>query len=68
MPGDYFWNCVEAMAATFDGDHRTAEENLDIYYHECRRFSPEKLAAVRRSLVKIIGGLARLETRLAEKT
>ena len=67
MPGDHFWLCVEALASTFDGDPKTAEENLSIYEKHALAFSPEKRARLRRSLVAIIGGLSRLKTRLAER-
>ena len=67
MPGDHFWLCVEALASTFDGDAKTAEENLSIYEKHALAFAPEKRARLRRSLVAIIGGLSRLKTRLAER-
>jgi hypothetical protein len=66
MPGDHFWLCVEALASTFDGDRKTAEENLSIYEEHALAFSPEKRAKVRRNLTEIIGGLSRLARRLAE--
>ncbi len=66
MPGDHFWLCVEALAATFDGDPEAAEENLGIYENHALKFSPEKRAMVRHNLVEIIGGLSRLATRLAD--
>ncbi len=67
MPGDYFWQCVEALAAALDGDLKSAEQHLDLYEQHCLGFPPEKRAAVRLQLIRIIGGLARLETRLAER-
>lgn len=66
MPGDYFWQCVEALAATFDGDRAVTDESLNIYEQHARAFSPEKLVEVRRQLVQIVGGLSRLEMRLGE--
>ena len=66
MPGDYFWNCVESLAATFDGSAMQAEENLNTYVKQCRAFTPEKRAEVRRQLIRIIGGMAQLESRLAD--
>jgi hypothetical protein len=66
MPGDYFWQCVEALAATFDGDHKTAEENLGIYEKHALKFTHERRAELRRQLVDIIGGLSLLANRLAE--
>jgi hypothetical protein len=66
MPGDYFWQCVQALAATFDGDETTADENLNVYETHARQFTPEERATVRREMVCVIGGLSRLETRLAE--
>jgi hypothetical protein len=66
MPGDYFWNCVESLAVTFDGSAMQAEENLNAYMKQCMAFKPEKRAEVRRQLVRIIGGMAQLESRLAD--
>ena len=66
MPGDHFWLCVEALASTFDGGRKAAEENLNIYANHALAFSPEKRAKVRRNLVEIIGGLSRLARRLTE--
>jgi hypothetical protein len=67
MPGDHFWFCVEALACTFDGDPKAAEQNLSNYENHARKFAPKKRAKVRRNLVEIIGGLSRLEIRLAER-
>jgi capsule polysaccharide export protein KpsE/RkpR len=66
MPGDYFWHCVEALSVALDGDRETVEENLNLYERHSLAFPPEKRAEVRLQLIRIIGGLARLETRLAE--
>ena len=66
MPGDYFWQCVDALAATFDDNPKTAEENLAIFEQHCRSWPEEKQKEVRHKLVQIIGGLARLQTRLAD--
>ena len=44
MPGDHFWLCVEALASTLDGDHKTSEESLSIYENHALNFSPEKRA------------------------
>ena len=57
MPGDCFWDSIEALAATFDGKAKAAEEDLQIYTRHCLEFSGEKRAAVRRQLIQIIGGL-----------
>jgi hypothetical protein len=67
MPGDYSWNCVESLSATFDGGHKVAEDNLSLYEGHALKFPPEKRAELRRQLADIIGGLARLENRLAEQ-
>jgi hypothetical protein len=66
MPGDYFWQCVQALAVTFDGDITAAEENLTVYEMHARQFTPERRAEARRDMVCVIGGLSRLETRLAD--
>jgi hypothetical protein len=66
MPGDYFWQCVEALAATFDGDPAAAEENLTLYERQSLSFPPEKRAAIGRQLAEVIGGLSRLKLRLAD--
>ena len=42
MPGDYFWQCVQALAVTFDGDMTTAEENLTVYEMHAQQFTPER--------------------------
>ena len=49
MPGDHFWLCVEALAATFDGDHKAAEENLSIYETHALTFS--RLRGVRNAAI-----------------
>jgi hypothetical protein len=66
MPGDYFWQCVESLAAALDGGHAAVEDSLIVYEQACLQLSPEKRAEVRRQMIGIIGGLSRLETRLAE--
>ena len=66
MPGDYFWQCVEALAATFDGDHDAVEENLNVYEKHARQLAPWRLAEVRQQMVQVVGGLSRLITRLDE--
>ena len=66
MPGDYFWQCVDALAATFDGAPMVVEENLAIYMDHCGALPKESRLELRRQMVQIIGGLAQLETRLAE--
>ncbi len=66
MPGDYFWQCVEALAAMFDGDPAAAEESLALYEQQSLSFAAEKRAAIRRQLAEVIGGLSRLGLRLAE--
>ena len=67
MPGNYFWQCVESLAAALDGDVTSEEEHLTLYEQHCLALSPEKRVEVRLQLIRIIGGLARLETRLAER-
>ena len=66
MPGDYFRQCVEALAAMFDGDQSAAEENLTLYEQQSLSFPPEKRTAIGRQLADVIGGLSRLKLRLAE--
>ena len=67
MSGDYFWGCVEAMAATLDGSPQETEQNLSDHVTQCMQFTAQRCTDVRRQLVRIIGGLAHLETRLADK-
>jgi hypothetical protein len=67
MSSDYFWQCVESLSAVLDGDRQSAEDHLNLYEEHCLGFSSEKRVAVRLQLIKIIGGLARLETSLAER-
>jgi len=67
MSGNYFCECLETLAATFDCDYKASEENLNIYFEKCQGFPPRKRTAVRMQLVRVIGGLARLETRLADE-
>ena len=66
MPGDYFLQCVESLAATFDGDHEAAEENLNVYETHALKFAAERRAEVRQQLINIIGCLSRLANRLAD--
>ena len=66
MPGDYFWHCLAAMAATFDGGPGVAEENLAVYEEQCLAFPPAKRVLIRDQIAQIVGGLSRLERRLAE--
>ena len=66
MPGDYFWSCVESLSAALDGDQETAERNLEIYEQHVRNLPRQKRAEVSRQIVNIIGGLSRLQLRLAD--
>jgi hypothetical protein len=66
MPGDYFWQCVDALSAAFDGDATSAEATLNVYLNHCLGLPPEKRLERRRQMVQIIGGLAQLQTRLSE--
>jgi hypothetical protein len=63
MSGDYFFQCVESLAAALDDDE---EETLEAYQEKISRVPVAKRRAVRRELVAIIGGLSRLEMRLKE--
>jgi hypothetical protein len=65
MPGNYFWQYVESLSAAFDGSSDVAEENLNSYEQQALQFPGRKLAEVRAQFVQIIGGLSRLERRLA---
>ena len=64
MPGDYFWQCVEALAATFDGTRAAVEENLSAYETHARQFAPARLDEVKDQMVQVIAGLSRLKVRL----
>jgi hypothetical protein len=64
MPGDHFWLCVEALSTTFDGDHHTVDENLNLYTNHLRHFSAERREEFRRQIMQIIGGLAQLQARM----
>ena len=66
MAGDYFWECVEALAVAFVGNPQDAEHALNDHARKCMQFTPQRRAEVRRQMIKIIGGLAQLETRLAD--
>ncbi len=65
MSGDYFWNCVEALSATFDGSPNEVEAQLALYEMHCQAMPKEKRAELRRQLIQIIGGLSQLQMRLA---
>ena len=64
MTGEYFWQCLESLAAALDGDRQRTDEHLNLYEQQYLQFSPEKRTAAKRQIIRIIGGLARLETRL----
>jgi hypothetical protein len=66
MAGDYFWQCVEALAAVFDGEPDAVEANLDAYEMHAKRLTIEERGAVRTQMNRIVGGLSRLSMRLAE--
>jgi hypothetical protein len=66
MSGHYFWQCVEALSTTFDGDAVEAEANLEMYLSHCLQFPADRRLQRQRQIVQIIGGLAQLQTRLAE--
>jgi hypothetical protein len=64
--GAYFWPCVELLVSAFDGSRYDEDENLKYYEQQALGFSKGKRSELRHQLVRAIGGLARLETRLAE--
>ncbi|HKD36544.1 MAG TPA: hypothetical protein VKB78_07075 [Pirellulales bacterium] len=63
MPGDYFLQCVESLAAALEGDE---EQMLQAYQEQIANLPPARRRAIRRHFVTIIGGLSRLEMRLKE--
>jgi len=63
MPGDYFLQCVESLAAALEGDE---EQMLQAYQEQIANLPPARRRAIRRQFVTIIGGLSRLEMRLKE--
>jgi hypothetical protein len=66
VPGDYFWQCVDALSAAFDGNPMTTEDNLTLYLNQCVELPADARLERRRQMVQIIGGLAQLQTRLTE--
>ena len=64
--GTYLWPCVELLVSAFDGSQNDEDENLKYYERQALGFSQEKRRELRHQLVRAIGGIARLETRLAE--
>lgn len=66
MPGNRFWLCVESLAASFDGDGETVEDNLIVYEQQAAQLPAEKRAELKRQLVPVIGGLARISLRMRE--
>jgi hypothetical protein len=64
MAGDYFWECLEAFAATFAGGDETVETNLDAYEQDLRSLPDERQASLRRDIDSIVAALARLSMRL----
>ena len=66
MPGDYFWQCVDALSAAFDGNPMTTEDNLTLYLNQCLELPAEVRLERQRQMVQIIGRLAQLQTRLAD--
>jgi hypothetical protein len=66
MPGDYFWNCLEALAAMFAGDHEAVETNLDIYERHLRRLPLDQQEFMRHDIDLIVAALARLSARLRD--
>jgi hypothetical protein len=67
MPGDHFWLCVELLAAAFDDDDESVDENLNIYEQRAAQLPAEKRAELKRQLTQIIGGLARISLRMQER-
>jgi hypothetical protein len=55
---------VQSLAVSFDGDPKTAEEHLNVYARHCLNMPADEREQCRRDLIKIIGGLAQLHSRL----
>jgi hypothetical protein len=66
MSGNDFCERLEALSAVFDGDPEIRKENLAAYVQHCKDLPPEKLTELKRQLIKVIGGLAQIDTRLAD--
>ena len=66
MPGDYFWGCLESLAASLDGTPEPAEANLRLYEEHWRAMPVEKRAATREQMIVAIAGLSRLNMRIDE--
>jgi len=66
MFGNDFRERLEALSAVFDGDPEVRKENLAAYAQHCKDLPPEKLTELKRQLIKVIGGLAQIDTRLAD--
>jgi hypothetical protein len=66
MPGDYFWNCLEALASMFAGGHETVEMSLDLYENQLRELPPDRQEVLRHEIDLIVAALARLSMRLRD--
>ena len=67
MTNEHLWICIESAAAAMDGDRDTTEEIMGQLEQELIKLPPNDLAKLRESFVVLIGGLSRLEMRLAER-
>ena len=66
MTGNNFCERLESLAAIFSGDQKARNENLDTYVQHCIVMKPENLTELKRRLIRVIRGLALVDTRLAD--
>ena len=67
MTNESLWLCIKSVAAVFEGSEDSAEKELEQLEAELLKLPEDDLATLRREFISIIGGLSRLEMRLAER-
>ena len=65
MTNESLWLCIKSVAAVFEGNQ--AEQELQQLEAELLKLPDDELAALRQEFISVIGGLSRLEMRLAEQ-
>lgn len=67
MPtGETVWHHVLSLSEALDGNREVSERTLERLYDELKAMPREGRDEIRRQMILIVAGLARLEVRLVE--
>jgi hypothetical protein len=64
--GESVWHHVSTLSETLDGDREISEQTLERLFEELKSMPRDGRDEVRRQMILIVAGLARLEVRLVE--